>query len=54
MIESDQELQQPNRLRRVKGGFLRVQGTWIPHPNAKALARKIAWEIKDDLVPFFG
>ncbi|KAG8953276.1 hypothetical protein FRC04_002686 [Tulasnella sp. 424] len=54
MIESDQELQQPNRLRRVKGGFLRVQGTWIPHSNAKALARKIAWEIKDDLVPFFG
>ncbi|KAG9049144.1 hypothetical protein FS837_011063 [Tulasnella sp. UAMH 9824] len=54
MIESDPELQQPNKLRRVKGGFLRVQGTWIPHSNAMALARKIAWEIKDDLVPFFG
>ncbi|KAG8932811.1 hypothetical protein FRC02_000495 [Tulasnella sp. 418] len=52
MFEHQQDL--IPQLRKVKGGFLKIQGTWIPHEAAVTMARKIAWPIRNDLVPFFG
>ncbi|KAH7106364.1 DNA-binding domain of Mlu1-box binding protein MBP1 [Auriculariales sp. MPI-PUGE-AT-0066] len=52
MIESLPELSP--FLRRVRGGYLKIQGTWMPFEYAVSLARRVAWPIRDDLIPFFG
>ncbi|TKY90399.1 hypothetical protein EX895_000397 [Sporisorium graminicola] len=39
---------------KLKGGYLSIQGTWLPYDLAKELSRRIAWEIRDHLVPLFG
>ncbi|KIS66714.1 uncharacterized protein UMAG_04778 [Mycosarcoma maydis] len=39
---------------KLKGGYLSIQGTWLPFDLAKELSRRIAWEIRDHLVPLFG
>lgn len=31
-----------------------VTGTWLPYDLARELSRRIAWEIRDHLVPLFG
>lgn len=38
MIESQPEL--APRLRRVRGGYLKIQGTWMPYEIALKLARR--------------
>ncbi|KAG9013981.1 hypothetical protein FRB95_004350 [Tulasnella sp. JGI-2019a] len=52
MIEAQPELAM--QLRRVRGGYLKIQGTWLPFDVALRLARRVAWPIRDDLVPLFG
>ncbi|KAI0750170.1 DNA-binding domain of Mlu1-box binding protein MBP1 [Daedaleopsis nitida] len=42
------------QLRRVRGGYLKIQGTWMPYEIALRLARRVAWPIRHDLVPLFG
>ena len=42
------------QLRRVRGGYLKIQGTWMPYEVALRLARRVAWPIREDLVPLFG
>ncbi|GAK66675.1 DNA-binding domain of Mlu1-box binding protein MBP1 [Moesziomyces antarcticus] len=39
---------------KLKGGYLSIQGTWLPYDLAKELSRRIAWDIRDHLVPLFG
>ncbi|KAH8829947.1 transcription regulator HTH, apses-type DNA-binding domain-containing protein [Flagelloscypha sp. PMI_526] len=41
-------------IRRVRGGYLKIQGTWMPYENALDLARRVGWPIREDLVPLFG
>ncbi|KAJ7082709.1 transcription regulator HTH, apses-type DNA-binding domain-containing protein [Mycena belliarum] len=52
MIDSQPEL--ASVIRRVRGGYLKIQGTWMPYEVALRLARRVAWPIRDDLVPLFG
>ncbi|KZT27232.1 DNA-binding domain of Mlu1-box binding protein MBP1, partial [Neolentinus lepideus HHB14362 ss-1] len=52
MVESQPDL--ASRIRRVRGGYLKIQGTWLPHEVAIQLSRRVAYPIRDDLVPFFG
>lgn len=72
MLESQPDL--APQLRRVRGGYLKIQGTWMPfevrclghatrliliielsHTQvALRLARRVAWPIREDLVPLFG
>ncbi|CAL1715878.1 unnamed protein product [Somion occarium] len=52
MIESQPEL--APRLRRVRGGYLKIQGTWMPYEIALKLARRVAWPIRYELIPLFG
>ncbi|GAA5865370.1 hypothetical protein JCM8547_005071 [Rhodosporidiobolus lusitaniae] len=41
-------------VRKVRGGQLTIQGTWLPFEIAETLAKRVAWETKDDLMPLFG
>ena len=38
MIESQPDL--ASKLRRVRGGYLKIQGTWMPYEIALRLARR--------------
>ncbi|KAJ7112845.1 hypothetical protein C8R43DRAFT_133916 [Mycena crocata] len=52
MIDSQPDL--AGVIRRVRGGYLKIQGTWMPFEVAERLARRVAWTIRDDLIPLFG
>ncbi|EMD33373.1 hypothetical protein CERSUDRAFT_56772 [Gelatoporia subvermispora B] len=52
IIDSQPDL--ASQLRRVRGGYLKIQGTWMPYETAVRLARRVAWPIRHDLVPLFG
>ncbi|KAH9948581.1 hypothetical protein B0H21DRAFT_733136 [Amylocystis lapponica] len=52
IIESQPDL--ASQLRRVRGGYLKIQGTWMPYEIALRLSRRVAWPIRFDLVPLFG
>lgn len=41
-------------IRRVRGGFLKIQGTWLPFPVAKTLAARTCYHIRYALIPVFG
>ena len=38
MVESQPDL--ASKLRRVRGGYLKIQGTWMPYEIALRLARR--------------
>lgn len=50
MVDSNPEL----GTKKIRGGFLRIQGTWIPYDYAQLLCKRTAWHIRKDLVPIFG
>jgi len=52
MIDSQPDL--APLIRRVRGGYLKIQGTWMPYEVALKLSRRVAWTIRDDLIPLFG
>ncbi|OJA08283.1 hypothetical protein AZE42_03778 [Rhizopogon vesiculosus] len=52
MIDSQPDLAPV--IRRVRGGYLKIQGTWMPYEVALRLSRRVAWPIREDLVPLFG
>ncbi|KAK7043876.1 hypothetical protein VNI00_008042 [Paramarasmius palmivorus] len=52
MIDSQPDL--AAQIRRVRGGYLKIQGTWMPYEVALRLSRRVAWPIREDLVPLFG
>ncbi|KAJ7177391.1 transcription regulator HTH, apses-type DNA-binding domain-containing protein, partial [Mycena crocata] len=52
MIDSQPDL--AGVIRRVRGGYLKIQGTWMPFEVGERLARRVAWTIRDDLIPLFG
>ncbi|KAJ3514144.1 hypothetical protein NMY22_g14839 [Coprinellus aureogranulatus] len=52
MIDSQPDL--APLIRRVRGGYLKIQGTWMPYEVALKLSRRVAWNIRHDLVPLFG
>lgn len=41
-------------IRRVRGGFLKIQGTWLPFGVAKTLASRTCYHIRYALIPVFG
>ncbi|KAG0031606.1 hypothetical protein BGZ82_006919 [Podila clonocystis] len=41
-------------IRKVRGGFLKIQGTWMPHQEAYDLAKKTCFKLRYELVPVFG
>lgn len=52
LLESSPELEK--HLKRIRGGYLKVQGTWISYDMAKLLASKFCYTIRYALVPLFG
>jgi len=53
LLESTPKSFQPY-IKRIRGGFLKIQGTWLPYSLAKMLARKFCYHIRYKLVPIFG
>lgn len=51
-VESVPELE--SLCRRIRGGFLKIQGTWVPYKLAFELCKRVAHSIRMDLVPVFG
>uniref|UniRef100_A0A060TCY4 ARAD1D46640p n=1 Tax=Blastobotrys adeninivorans TaxID=409370 RepID=A0A060TCY4_BLAAD len=41
-------------IRRVRGGFLKIQGTWLPFNVARTLASRTCFHIRYALIPLFG
>ncbi|ODV91811.1 hypothetical protein CANCADRAFT_30136 [Tortispora caseinolytica NRRL Y-17796] len=41
-------------IRRVRGGFLKIQGTWLPFEYARALAIRTCYHVRYTLIPLFG
>ncbi|KAK7207580.1 hypothetical protein BZA70DRAFT_271676 [Myxozyma melibiosi] len=41
-------------IRRVRGGFLKIQGTWLPYDVARTLASRTCYHIRYALIPVFG
>lgn len=41
-------------IKRVRGGFLKIQGTWVPFHLCKRLATTFCYYIRWQLVPIFG
>lgn len=50
MVDSNPEL----GTKKIRGGFLRIQGTWIPYDYAHILCKRTAWNIRKELIPIFG
>ncbi|KAK4519962.1 mitochondrial import inner membrane translocase subunit tim54 [Mucor velutinosus] len=50
MVDSNPEL----KVKKIRGGFLKIQGTWIPYEYAYLLCKRTAWMIRRDLVAMFG
>lgn len=53
LLESTPQALHPY-IKRVRGGFLKIQGTWVPHSLCKRLARSFCYYIRYQLVPIFG
>lgn len=41
-------------IKRVRGGFLKIQGTWVPYEVARKLALHVCFYVRYALVPLFG
>ncbi|CAK9435420.1 uncharacterized protein LODBEIA_P01470 [Lodderomyces beijingensis] len=41
-------------IKRIRGGFLKIQGTWLPFKLCKILARRFCYYIRFALIPIFG
>ncbi|KAI5960503.1 hypothetical protein KGF57_001899 [Candida theae] len=41
-------------IKRIRGGFLKIQGTWLPFKLCKILARRFCYHIRFALIPVFG
>ncbi|KAI8096346.1 uncharacterized protein BX664DRAFT_323720 [Halteromyces radiatus] len=50
MVDSNPEL----KVKKIRGGFLKIQGTWIPYDFAAILCRRTAWNIRKELTAIFG
>lgn len=52
LLDSSPELEK--HLKRIRGGYLKIQGTWISYEMAKLLASKFCYTIRYALIPLFG
>lgn len=41
-------------IKRIRGGFLKIQGTWLPFDLCKMLAKRFCYHIRFQLIPIFG
>lgn len=41
-------------VKRVRGGFLKIQGTWLPFDIVKDLCKKFCFNVRYCLIPIFG
>lgn len=46
--------QHQSKIKRIRGGFLKIQGTWLHYLLCRFLARRFCYHIRYELVPVFG
>lgn len=46
--------QHQSKIKRIRGGFLKIQGTWLPYALCRILARRFCYHIRFQLIPVFG
>lgn len=47
LIESQPSI--AGSIRKIRGGYLKIQGTWLPFEIARTLARRVAYEIRHEV-----
>jgi len=52
LIDNHPELE--GVIRRIRGGYLKIQGTWVPYELALSLAQRTAYNIRYSLITVFG
>lgn len=52
LVDSHPELE--GVIRRIRGGFLKIQGTWVPYELCKKLALRTCYTIRHALISLFG
>ena len=52
LVDSHPELE--GVIRRIRGGFLKIQGTWVPYELCKKLALRTCYTIRHALISVFG
>lgn len=52
LLDNSPELE--SVIKRVRGGFLKIQGTWVPYEVARKLALHVCFYVRYALVPLFG
>ncbi|KAI8993674.1 transcription regulator HTH, apses-type DNA-binding domain-containing protein [Pilobolus umbonatus] len=50
MVDSNPDL----KVKKIRGGFLKIQGTWIPYSYAYTLCKRTAWNVRKELAAMFG
>lgn len=53
LVESTPKRFQPY-IKRIRGGFLKIQGTWMPYKLCRILAKRFCYNIRYELIPIFG
>lgn len=53
LLESTPKKYQPY-IKRIRGGFLKIQGTWMPYKLCRILAKRFCYSIRYELIPIFG
>lgn len=41
-------------VKKIKGGSLKIQGTWLPYTIAMEISKRVAWKIRYELIPIYG
>ena len=41
-------------VKRIRGGYIKIQGTWLPYPVSKELCSRFCYPLRYLLVPLFG
>lgn len=41
-------------VKRIRGGYIKIQGTWLPYPISKELCSRFCYPLRYLLVPLFG
>ncbi|KAL1924950.1 uncharacterized protein VTP21DRAFT_4604 [Calcarisporiella thermophila] len=50
MVDANPRLQ----VKRIRGGLLNIQGTWIPRESCRVLASRCCYSLRYELIPLFG
>ncbi|ORY77811.1 hypothetical protein BCR37DRAFT_382716 [Protomyces lactucae-debilis] len=54
LCSTNLELELEGVIKRIRGGYLKIQGTWVPYELGRALAKRTCWPLRHAMVSVFG